>query len=80
MAKSQKCPNCGRNTFKEKDLARECSQCGAVGWLGAGPTTSSNRGKKCQFCESGTLKKTASYEDVAVFYCFECSATFVIAN
>jgi hypothetical protein len=79
MARGQRCPACGRMTFQEQGQVRECSDssCGAVGWLGS-PKPSSARGKICQVCGSGTLKKVGDAGSLSIHHCYTCQATYLV--
>jgi hypothetical protein len=60
MAKKQKCPKCGKQTFGESGEVLECSSCGTVGWLGAGPTNIGQPGATCKVGDTRTMKLVAT--------------------
>ncbi len=78
MAKGQKCPNCGEQTFQkgERGGALACSSCGAQGWIGdAGPAPILGKGFKCHKCGAAKQKILSETKGVAVLYCFGCKST-----
>jgi hypothetical protein len=79
MARGQRCPKCGRLTFHEAGQVRKCSDksCAAVGWLGAGPTKSSTRGRVCEACGTGTMKLVSTVDNVSVHHCSTCNAVYL---
>jgi ribosomal protein L37AE/L43A len=78
MARGQKCPSCGKLTFQESDQVRQCSKCGAVGWIGGeGPEDMPKPGKTCGTCGKRTLKKVGTNGDVTIMHCFTCAATYI---
>lgn len=80
MARGQRCPACGRLTFQTSDQIRKCSdkKCGAVGWLGHGPESSSARGKMCKVCDNGTMRRVGSVGEVDIHACSTCAAIYMV--
>lgn len=45
--------------------------------MAEGPTAASARGKVCQVCEAGTLRRVGERGDVTVFHCSTCQSTYL---
>jgi hypothetical protein len=80
VAKKQRCPKCGAQKFGDFEQVRQCSDCGAVGWLGGGPTNHDRPGATCKWCDTRTMKLVATIPgtEVEVRHCFSCSSTYFL--
>ena len=79
MAKGQKCPNCGNQTFHHGEGAMKCSSCGARGWLTQPDSMGSGRGAQCKMCDSHKVKTVAELDNgTTVRFCYECGATTMV--
>lgn len=71
--KGQRCPYCGSNTFHHKQPGGgRCTKCNGEGVLTDHYRAGSGRGIKCERCNTLTLKRVVSLNEVYVWYCHNC--------
>lgn len=81
MAKGNRCPSCGEDTFhksKTHPAVYECATCDAVGWWQTPGGPGGGSGARCKGCGGRTLHTVYSSPGRTVRFCSTCKATVLL--